>query len=161
MAVIQFLGERGLAFRGNDELLDSPHNGNYLGVMQLISKFDPFLAEHIKSHGQKGRGTTSYLSSTICDEFVELMGEKTRQVIAAELIEAKYFSIIVDSTPDLCHVDQLTFIFRFVSKKGKTVERFLAFEPIHSHTGKSLDRATLMFSVSGPGTVADSKETFL
>ena len=82
MAVIQFLRERGLAFRGNYELLESPHNGNYLGLLESISKFDPFLAEHIKSHGQKGRGTTSYLSSTICEEFVELMGEKTRQVIA-------------------------------------------------------------------------------
>uniref|UniRef100_A0A672HX76 TTF-type domain-containing protein n=1 Tax=Salarias fasciatus TaxID=181472 RepID=A0A672HX76_SALFA len=138
VAVITFLGERGLAFRGNDELLGSPHNGNYLGVLELISQFDPFLAEHRNRHGLKGRGSVSYLSSTICEEFIDMMGEKTRQVIAEELRDAKYFSVIVDSTPDLSHVDQLTFIFRFVSKQGDTVERFLAFEPIQSHTGQSL-----------------------
>ncbi len=33
VAVIKFLGERGLAFRGNDELLGLPHNGNYLGIL--------------------------------------------------------------------------------------------------------------------------------
>jgi len=36
---------------------------------------------------------------------------------------AKYFSVIVDSTPDLAHVDQLTFVFRFVSADGGVVER--------------------------------------
>lgn len=66
------------------------------------------------------------------------MGEKNRQGIAEELCDAKYFSVIVDSTPDLSHDDQLTFIFGFVSKQGKTVERFLAFEPIQSHRGQSL-----------------------
>lgn len=66
------------------------------------------------------------------------MAEKTRQVIAEEIRDAKYFSIIVDLTPDLSHVDQLTFIFRCVSKEGKSVERFVAFEPIQSHTGESL-----------------------
>ena len=108
VAVIKFLGERGLAFRGNDELFGSPHNGNYLGILELISQFDPFLAEHIKTYGQRGRGSVSYLSSTICEEFIDMMGEKTRQVIAEELRDAKYFSVIVDSTPDLSHVDQLT-----------------------------------------------------
>jgi len=138
VAVIKFLGERGLAFRGDNELLGSPQNGNFLGIIELLAQFDPFLAGHIEKYGQKGRGNVSYLSSTICDEFIDVMGEKTRQTIAEEIREAKYFSVVVDSTPDLSHVDQLTFIFRFVNKEGKIVERFLAFEPIESHTGESL-----------------------
>lgn len=44
----------------------------------------------------------------------------------------------MDSTPDLSHVDQLTFIFSFVDPDGHVMERFLAFEPIESHTGQSL-----------------------
>uniref|UniRef100_A0A8C9YGK0 TTF-type domain-containing protein n=1 Tax=Sander lucioperca TaxID=283035 RepID=A0A8C9YGK0_SANLU len=106
VAVIKFFGERGLAFRGDNELLGSPLNGNYLGILELIAQFDPFL--------------------------------KKLQTVADEIREAKYFSVVVDSTPDLSHVDQLTFIFRFVDKKGKVVERFLAFEPIESHTGENL-----------------------
>uniref|UniRef100_H3A1C2 HAT C-terminal dimerisation domain-containing protein n=1 Tax=Latimeria chalumnae TaxID=7897 RepID=H3A1C2_LATCH len=36
------------------------------------------------------------------------------------------------------HVDQLTFIFRFVNSGGQIVERFIGFEPLENHTGASL-----------------------
>jgi len=132
--VIKFLGERGLAFRGNDELLGSAHNGNYLGILEFLAEYDPFLAEHIGKFGWKGKGTVSYLSSTMCEEFLQLMGEK---LITKEIQNVKY--LLVDSTPDISHVDQLTFIFCFVDPDGHVVARFfLAFEPIESHTGESL-----------------------
>ena len=54
VAVIKFLSERGLAFRGDNEILGSVHNGNYLGISELLSKFDPFLDEHLKQYGNKG-----------------------------------------------------------------------------------------------------------
>lgn len=141
VAVIKFLCVRGLAFRGEDELLHSEHNGNYLGILELIAEFDPFLSEHLEKYGQRGRGSTSYLSSTICEEVIGLMGDKTKREIAEEIQQAKYFSVIIDSTPDLSHVDQLTFVFRFVKildGKAAVLERFIGFEPIHSHTGSSL-----------------------
>ena len=49
--VIKFLCERGLAFRGKDELIGSAHNGNYLGILELLAEYDPFLAQHIQKHG--------------------------------------------------------------------------------------------------------------
>lgn len=121
VAVIKFMGARGLPFRGDNELLGSAHNGNYLGLLELIAEFDPFLKEHIEKHGNKGRGKPSYLSSTVCEEFISLMGDKTQKVIAEEIRHAKYFSVIVDSSPDLAHVEQLTFVFRFVSADGRIV----------------------------------------
>ncbi|KAF7652124.1 hypothetical protein LDENG_00101180 [Lucifuga dentata] len=133
VAVIKFLSERGLPFCGDDELLGSPHNGNYLGILEFISHFDPFLSEHIRSY------IWSEGTATICEEFIALIGKKIQQMIASEIQHAKYFSVIVDSTPDLSHVDQLTFIFCFVSEGGKTVEHCIGFEPIHSHTGASLE----------------------
>lgn len=56
VSTIQFLSERGFAFRGENENFGSKHNGNYLGCLELISKFDPFLGNHISNHGNKGRG---------------------------------------------------------------------------------------------------------
>ncbi|XP_072225704.1 chromobox protein homolog 1-like [Leuresthes tenuis] len=53
---------------------------------------------------------------------------------------AKYFSITVDSTPDVAHVDQLTFVLRYVSPEGHSRERFLKFLPIERRS----------FSYSGP-----------
>lgn len=34
-------------FPGDDEIIGSPNNGNLLGILELISKMDPFLADHI------------------------------------------------------------------------------------------------------------------
>lgn len=58
VSVIQTLAERGLAFRGSDEKFGSVNNGNYLGLLELVAKFDPFLASHISNYGNKGKGNT-------------------------------------------------------------------------------------------------------
>lgn len=138
IAVIVFLGERGLAFRGDTEVLGSPHNGNYLGCLELLSQFDPFLREHIRQYGNPGKGNVSYLSSSICDEFIELLGTAVTEHIVSEIKKAKYFGISVDSTPDLAHVDQLTVIMRYCLPTGEVTERFLGFVEIAEHTGTYL-----------------------
>ena len=76
--------------------------------------------------GQMGRGSVLYLFSTICEEFVELMGQKTKPVIINELHNAKYFSVIVDSTPDLSHVDQFPLYLDLLTKRrcSGTLSRF-------------------------------------
>ncbi|CAH0405833.1 unnamed protein product [Chilo suppressalis] len=40
VSVIKFLSTRGLAFRGDNEILGSQHNGNYLGILELIADVD-------------------------------------------------------------------------------------------------------------------------
>ena len=47
VAVVKFLAIRGLVFRGSEEKIDSLTNGNFLGIIELISQYDPFLAEHL------------------------------------------------------------------------------------------------------------------
>ena len=71
--VIKFLAERGLPFRGSNETVGSPKNGNYLGLLELLAKFDPFLSEHININGKKGKGYISYLSIDVCEEFISLI----------------------------------------------------------------------------------------
>ena len=44
---IRFLSTRGLAFRGGHEVIGVTDNGNYLGILELIAKFDPALKAHI------------------------------------------------------------------------------------------------------------------
>lgn len=53
---IIFLGSRGLAFRGDDEILGSQHNGNYLGLLEYLAEYDPFLKGHLIKYGNIGRG---------------------------------------------------------------------------------------------------------
>jgi hypothetical protein len=52
--VIKFLASRGLPLRPDNQTMDSVGNGNYLGIMELLCQFDPFLCEHIKKYGNAG-----------------------------------------------------------------------------------------------------------
>ena len=146
VAVVTFLAERGLPFRGHDEHIGSRHNGNFLGVMELIAEFDPFLAKHVEEFGNQGRGNPSYLSSTIYEEFIQIMAKKVKQKehIMAEVAPSKYFSVSVDSTPYLTHVDQLTTIIRYVVD-GKPVERFLTFHRMISHKADAIATTLLEY----------------
>lgn len=143
VVVVRHLAERGLPFRGDSEIFGRLDNGNFMGTLEVISEFDPFLKMHIEKYGNAGRGVPSYLSSTTCREFIELMGERVLAEIICQIKEAKYFSISVDSTPDVVHTDQLTFIIRYVSTEGRVAERFVRFLPIQSHSGESLFQAVL------------------
>jgi len=101
-----------MAFRGDNELLGSPHNGNCLGLIELLAQFEPFLKNHMNQYGNAGREVPRYLSSTIVEELIQILAEKVPGTILSELAQAKYFSVSVDSTLDLSHVDQLTVIVR-------------------------------------------------
>jgi hypothetical protein len=140
---VRFLSVRALSIRGDNEIVGSTKNGNFLGIIELIGKFDPFIADHLKKYGNPGRGNVSYLSSTIIEEFIELMATKVLLVIVKELKEAKYFSISVDSTPDISHIDQLTFVVRYLTSYGTPIERFLCFIPITDHHGEQLSATVL------------------
>jgi hypothetical protein len=65
-------------------------------------------------------------------------------VINSEIKATKYYSISVDFTPDLSHVDQLTFIVRFV-KDGKPIERFFQFLPIEENKAQYIADTGLNF----------------
>ena len=79
----------------------------------------------------------SFLSSTVCEEFIEILGERVEEVIVDELKAAKYYSVSVDSTPDVSHTDQFAVIFRYDLAAGP-VERLIKFIPIYSHNGVQL-----------------------
>ena len=42
-----FLGEKGLAFHGSSLRIGDVHNGNFLGILELLAHYDPLLQEHI------------------------------------------------------------------------------------------------------------------
>ena len=45
--IIKFLSEHNLAFRGSVDKLYQPHNGNFLGLVELLAKFDSIMMEHL------------------------------------------------------------------------------------------------------------------
>ncbi|KAJ8667023.1 hypothetical protein QAD02_008685 [Eretmocerus hayati] len=114
VSAIKKLVSRGLPTRGHTEKFGCIHNGNYMMSLELLAEWDPFLAKHISDHGNRGSGHTNYLSSTICDELILLMAAEVIEMVVRDIKDSLYYSVIVDSTPDIAHIDQLTFIIRCI-----------------------------------------------
>ncbi|XP_065667580.1 uncharacterized protein LOC136087888 [Hydra vulgaris] len=72
--VILFLGEGGLAFWGSSQRIGNVDNGNCLGLIELLSHWDPILKKHVLSveeSQQKGkRLQVHYLSADTQNEFI-------------------------------------------------------------------------------------------
>lgn len=66
------------------------------------------------------------------------MGENVLSEIVIKIKLAKYFSISVYSTPDVAHIDHLTFIAQYLSAEGNIEQRFLECLPITSPIGETL-----------------------
>lgn len=126
-----------MALREDSHIIGNSDNGNFLGMMELIGKFDPFLADHIVRFGNQGSGYPSYVSHATMEEIVSILGNEVRGNKVTSTKESKYYSIIVDSTQDITHIDQLTVVVRYI-ENGKPVERFVGSTPIKSHKSETL-----------------------
>lgn len=123
MSIVFFLAGNNLSFRGSSgfETLYTPHNGNFLGLVQLLGKFDTVMMEHLRRVVHK-ETNVYYFSKRIQNELIGLLGSEVRKNILTMVKSAKYFSIILDCTPDVSHVEQLSLTFRFVDTNEKEVE---------------------------------------
>ena len=150
--VILFLGQRGLALQGDSNLIGDPSNGNFLGILELLSHYDSTLKEHIehvrKSQAQGKRLQAYYLSNDSQNEFIELCGEKVRKSVLHERDLAKYYSIMVDATPDCSCLEQETFIFRYLKRINDTYsieERLYTFIQNNGKTGEEIANMIVNF----------------
>ena len=104
LQVVLFLGERGLAFRGDSQRIGDPNNGNFLGILELIGQYDKILGDHLskvkESQQSNRRLQVHYLSAEIQNEFIVCCATHVKQAILAQLTATKYYSIIFDATPD-------------------------------------------------------------
>jgi len=97
VAIIKFLSKRELSLRGHDEKWGSPHNGNFMGLVELIAEFDPFLREHIVKCQSQQNKIPSYLSKTVYEEIIEIMGKRVLLQIVNDINEedTKYYKILL------------------------------------------------------------------
>lgn len=146
IAIIQYLSRQCLALRGKSNKLFEHNNGNFLKAIEMISKFDPVMREHVRRIQQvqdKSKHFVHYLGDQIQNEIIDLLGSTIKTKILNMIRKSKYFSIILDCTPDVSHKEQITIIIRFVlmnndSKKVEVCEHFIGFCPITNSTGEGL-----------------------
>lgn len=99
----------GLPIRGHREDINDANPGVYLSLLKYMSTFDPVLDQHIK-----GDARIKYLSKTITEEQIEILAQMTVNKIIDDCKEAKFFTVIADSTPDISHKDQMAVLLRYV-----------------------------------------------
>lgn len=135
---ILFLAKNNLAFRGSSDNFRDTNCGNFLSLINLLSKYYAPLALHLE---RLNKNNISYLSPEIQNDFIDVCGSIVRSKIMKSVKNQKYFSIMFDSTPDTSHQDQLSQIIRSVncSSNGCEIqEHFIDFIATTAKTGKDL-----------------------
>ncbi|CAI6362922.1 unnamed protein product [Macrosiphum euphorbiae] len=150
--LIKTLSSQNLAFRGKSDKLNTSNNGNFLKFIEFLSKFDPVMKEHIRRISSQ-EIHCHYLGKDIQNEIIQLLTNKIRSRIITALKNAKYYSIILDCTPDINHTEQMTVIVRFVSTtENETTskiehvsinEHFIGFIELYNTTGLNMTEVIL------------------
>ncbi|XP_047137427.1 zinc finger MYM-type protein 1-like [Hydra vulgaris] len=126
VASVQFLAERNLAFRGSEEQIGNLHNGNFLGVIELLGKFDPVMQDHIQKIINKDIHD-HHLGKTIQDEIIDTIGQAVLQEIIAR-IKSPSGTDVNGVKSDGTHSDVPAGIY----------EHFIKFIIVESSTGENL-----------------------
>ena len=57
----------------------------------------------------------TYLSPEIQNEFISILASSVRNWLVQDIIQSKYYNLLVDSTPDLAHRERLSQVIRFLT----------------------------------------------
>ncbi|XP_053145992.1 zinc finger MYM-type protein 1-like [Hemicordylus capensis] len=141
LKIILFLCERNLSLWGEVKRFGEPRNGNFLGYVEFISKYDPVLERYVNYVKESPTRMDSHFSSNIQNEFIATLAETVKTTIVAEIKKSKYFSVMIDCMPDFSPTEQTSKIIRYVKLVGDnwTVEEsFLGFYDCKGKNGESL-----------------------
>ncbi|XP_041852965.1 zinc finger MYM-type protein 1-like [Melanotaenia boesemani] len=145
IAIIQSLAERNLGLRGTVDTLHSHNNGNFLKEVELLAKFDPVMRQHVNQIESGTYSYSTYLGKTIQNEVITCISDKIMETMVAEIKQSKYYAIILDCTPDLSHLEQMSIVIRTVKlgEAPEIKEHFLGFLTAPETTGLGLSNLIL------------------
>lgn len=154
--VIKLIGKRGLSYRGNQSesayMLDSlsTDHGNFLDILLLLGKYDIHLNDHLKTiiekskkaheSGSKGRGgLITFISKTTLNVIIDSISCIIKNKISDAVREAGLYSVEIDTTQDICVMDQCAVVIRYVDKNCvKVNEKLIAIVECSNSSGHGM-----------------------
>ncbi|PWA89171.1 zinc finger MYM-type protein 1 [Artemisia annua] len=116
IAAVKYFGKKTLSFRGSNEKLGEKNNGNFLGIVDMMAEFDPYIKEHVERIKNEDM-RAHYLGPGIQNELITLLARAIKTPIINKIKQAN-------------HKEQMSLIIRYVDVSSSSIiieESFLGF----------------------------------
>ena len=124
-----------MAYRGHDENDLFKNNGNFLELLNFISKKDSDLKKHLE------KSISKYICHKSQNEIISLISSQIKKHIINSI--GDFYSIIVDETMDIGKIEQVAFCVRYCNDNLEISEKFLGFYSATTTTAEALTELIL------------------
>ena len=121
--VVLLCGMQGLALRGHrddhiewdEEREESGNQGNFTALVRFRAETDEILKKHLHNAPRNAK----YMSKTIQNQLIDIIGQCIQMEILDEVKDAKFYSIIADEVCDVSNKEQLSLCLRYVQASSR------------------------------------------
>uniref|UniRef100_A0A8C2E6A8 HAT C-terminal dimerisation domain-containing protein n=1 Tax=Cyprinus carpio TaxID=7962 RepID=A0A8C2E6A8_CYPCA len=110
-----------MALRGDHESLSGSNEGNFLELVELVGQYDSVRKLHLdkikEKHASHQKPQVSLLSNRIQNDLIRALAVYVKRSTLKEVREASVYSILLDETTDVSHIEQVSFVvinFEFI-----------------------------------------------